>query len=83
MRSYPSSRYLVDSSLIRIRDEVDEETQEWEQAQIKRSGLKLDVDSSSHAATPVYKPAPSTRLRSSCFWSALSRATSSFIDRDP
>ena len=61
MRSYPSSHYLVDSSLIRIREEVDEETQEWEQAQIKRSGLKPDEDSS-HAAIPVYKPAPSTRL---------------------
>ncbi|KAH9980300.1 nineteen complex-related protein 2-domain-containing protein [Lactifluus volemus] len=44
--------------LIADAEEVDEETQEWEQAQIKRSGLKLDEDSSAHAATRVYKPAP-------------------------
>jgi Nineteen complex-related protein 2 len=62
MRSYPSFRHLIGSVLIEIREEVDEETQEWEQAQIKRSGLKPEEDSSAHAATPVYKPAPSTQL---------------------
>ncbi|KAI0251981.1 nineteen complex-related protein 2-domain-containing protein [Lactifluus subvellereus] len=43
--------------LIADAEEIDEETQEWEHAQIKRSGLKPDEYSSSHAATPVYKPA--------------------------
>jgi hypothetical protein len=45
--------------LIYIREEIDEETQEWERAQIKRSGLKPDEDSSVPAKT-LYKPTPST-----------------------
>jgi hypothetical protein len=59
MRSYPFLCHLIGLVLIHIREEVDEETQEWEQAQIKRSGLKPDEDSSAHASPPVYKPAPS------------------------
>ena len=62
MRLYPFFTYIVDSWLIHIREEIDEETQEWERAQIRRSGLKPDEASSAPAATPAYKPAPSTRL---------------------
>ena len=46
--------------LIYIREEIDEETQEWERAQIRRSGLKPDEDSSIPSTTRVYKPTPST-----------------------
>jgi hypothetical protein len=51
--------YVVYALLIYIREEIDEETQEWESAQIKRSGLKPDEDPSVPATTPVYKPTPS------------------------
>ena len=60
MRSYLSFTYVVDVLIIYIREEVDEETQEWERAQIRRSGLKSDEGSSIAAATPVYRPSPST-----------------------
>ena len=55
---------IFDFLLIHVRDEIDEETQEWEQAQIKRSGMKLD-EASSPSATPVYKPTPSMRVHES------------------
>jgi GC-rich sequence DNA-binding factor len=45
-------------SLIADAEEIDEETQEWERAQIKRSGLKPDEGTSIAATTPVYKPTP-------------------------
>ncbi|KAI9512388.1 nineteen complex-related protein 2-domain-containing protein [Russula earlei] len=44
--------------LIADAEEVDEETQEWERAQIKRSGLKPDENTSASATASVYKPAP-------------------------
>lgn len=43
--------------LIADAEEIDEETQEWENAQIKRSGLK-DEGPSVPATTPIYKPTP-------------------------
>jgi len=82
MRLYPSFAYVVDSWLIHIREEIDEETQEWERAQIKRSGLDPDEVSSAPAATPVYKPAPSTRLYDLWFPSAFSRRASPPSDGD-
>jgi hypothetical protein len=60
MRSCLSFTYVVDALFIYIREEIDEETQEWERAQIKRSGLKPDEGTSIAATTPVYKPTPST-----------------------
>lgn len=51
--------YLVYVLLIYIREEIDEETQEWERSQIKRSGLKPDEGTSVPATTPIYKPTPS------------------------
>lgn len=51
--------YVVFALLIYIREEIDEETQEWERAQIKRSGLKPDEGPSVPATTPIYKPTPS------------------------
>lgn len=60
-RSYLSFAFVVDVLLIYLREEIDEETQEWERAQIRRSGLKADEDSSVRAKTP-YKPTPSTLL---------------------
>ncbi|KAI0269805.1 nineteen complex-related protein 2-domain-containing protein [Gloeopeniophorella convolvens] len=44
--------------LIADADEVDEETQEWEQAQIKRSGLKTDDGISPAAVVHAYRPTP-------------------------
>ncbi|KAI0283947.1 nineteen complex-related protein 2-domain-containing protein [Russula aff. rugulosa BPL654] len=44
--------------LIADAEEIDEETQEWERAQIKRSGLKPDEGPSVPATTPIYKPTP-------------------------
>ena len=51
--------YVVYTLLIYIREEIDEETQEWERAQIKRSGLKPDEGPSVPSTTPIYKPTPS------------------------
>jgi hypothetical protein len=65
MRLCPSFIHVFDLLLIHVREEIDEETQEWEQAQIKRSGLKLDGASSVPSATPVYKPTPSMRVHNS------------------
>jgi hypothetical protein len=73
---------LVESWLIHLREEIDEETQEWERAQIKRSGLKPDEAFSAPAATPVYKPAPSTRLYDLRFPSVFLRRTSPPSDGD-
>ncbi|KAI9465519.1 GCFC-domain-containing protein [Lactarius psammicola] len=44
--------------LIADAEDIDEETQEWEQAQIKRSGLRPDVNFSTPVATSVYKATP-------------------------
>ncbi|KAI0304447.1 GCFC-domain-containing protein [Multifurca ochricompacta] len=44
--------------LIADAEEVDEETQEWEQAQLRRSGLNPDRDPSAPTTTPIYKPMP-------------------------
>ncbi|KAF8262278.1 GCFC-domain-containing protein [Lactarius quietus] len=44
--------------LIADAEDVDEETQEWEQAQFKRSGLQPDNSFSTPAATSVYKATP-------------------------
>ncbi|KAH9179210.1 GCFC-domain-containing protein [Lactarius sanguifluus] len=44
--------------LIADAEDVDEETQEWEQAQIKRSGLRPDDNFSTPVATSVYKATP-------------------------
>jgi GC-rich sequence DNA-binding factor len=44
--------------LIADAEEVDEETQEWEHAQFKRSGLRSDDSFSTPVATPVYKATP-------------------------
>ena len=65
MRLCPSFIHVFDFLLIHVREEIDEETQEWEQAQIKRSGLKLDEASSVPSATPIYKPTPSKRVHDS------------------
>jgi GC-rich sequence DNA-binding factor len=42
-----------------IREDVDEETQEWEQAQFRRSGLQPDDSLSTPAAASAYKATPS------------------------
>ena len=68
--------------LIYIREEIDEETQEWERAQIKRSGLKPDEDSSIPAATRVYKPTPSTWSYSFGFGVRFLHRASPSFDRD-
>ncbi|KAH9042156.1 nineteen complex-related protein 2-domain-containing protein [Lactarius pseudohatsudake] len=44
--------------LIADAEDVDEETQEWEQAQIKRSGSRPDDNFSTPVATSVYKATP-------------------------
>lgn len=51
--------YVIYALLIYIREEIDEETQEWERAQIKRGGLKPDEGPSVPTTTPIYKPTPS------------------------
>ena len=43
---------------VTFREEVDEETMEWEQEQLRRGGLRAD-DAIEKAPKPVYKPAPS------------------------
>ena len=45
-----------------FREDVDEETQEWEQAQFRRSGLRSDDSFSAPVATSVYKATPSTQF---------------------
>jgi GC-rich sequence DNA-binding factor len=62
MRSCTPFLRQIHFSLISIREEVDEETQEWEHAQFKRSGLRSDDSFSTPVATPVYKATPSTQL---------------------
>jgi len=62
MRSYTSFHRQIHFSLISIREDIDEETQEWEQAQIKRSGLRPDDNFSTPVAASVYKATPSTQL---------------------
>ena len=62
MRSYTFFHGQIHFSLISTREDVDEETQEWEQAQFKRSGLRPDVNFLSPVATSVYKATPSVQL---------------------
>jgi len=44
---------------VQFSDEVNEETEEWEQEQLRRGGLKVDDISQKSATKLVYKPAPS------------------------
>lgn len=62
MRSYTLSHRQIHFSHISTREDVDEETQEWEHAQFKRSGLRPDDNLSTPVATSVYKATPSARL---------------------
>lgn len=71
MRLYLSFVDVVDALLNYFREEIDEETQEWERAQIKRSGLKPDEESSIPATTHLYRPTPSTWAYGFWFWGAI------------
>jgi GC-rich sequence DNA-binding factor len=62
MRSYTLFYRQIHFSLISTREDVDEETQEWEQSQFKRSGLRPDANFSTPVATSVYKATPSAQL---------------------
>jgi GC-rich sequence DNA-binding factor len=44
-----------------FREEVDEETAEWENEQLRRTGVRAS-SSSPQPAKQVYKPAPSKNL---------------------